>query len=131
MVADPQHQVLHIAYEEIVVVGDWAVPRVRQPEVLPDDHPMPVAGFPEGVVADLPDPVANHREVHLAVIADRGVIFAGAIAEHRLAKSPVAATSDEASAIDEDPQHPAIFAISKLANACFEGLLVEHLLVSG
>ena len=104
-----------------VVIGDWAVPWVGEPEVLPDHDAVAVACFVKCVVADLADPVADHGEVHLAVVAHRGVVLASAIAQHRFAEAPVAAARDEAAAIDPDAKRFVVFVISELPHAGFEG----------
>ena len=65
-----------VRHEQRVVVRVGTVPRVGQPEVLPHDDAVAVAGFVEFVVAGLPDPVADHGEVHVAVVADGGVVLA-------------------------------------------------------
>jgi len=92
MVADAQNHVLDVAQEHVVVVGIGAIQRVGEPEILPHDDAKLVAGLEELVVADLPDPVADHGEVHVAVVAHGGVVLAGTVAQHGLAKAPVPAT---------------------------------------
>jgi hypothetical protein len=102
VIADAQDEIFHVLQKEIVIVRLGTVPGIGKPEVLPDYDSVPIAGFVKGIVADLADPVANHGEVHFAVVADRDIVFAGAIAEHRLAKAPVAATRNESPTIDPD-----------------------------
>ena len=93
MISDAQHEVFHVLQEELVVVWFRAVPRIGQPEVLPHHDSMTIAGFVKRLIADLTDPVANHREIHLAVIAHGDIVFTCTIAKHRLAESPVAAAA--------------------------------------
>src|SRR6185312_5172103 len=83
MAANALNKVPRVREEHGVVFRNGTVPGIGQPEILPDDDAVTVAGFVEGVVADLADPIANHREVHFAVITHRGVIFARAITKHR------------------------------------------------
>ena len=100
-----------------VVVGVGTVPRIRQPEILPHHHAIPVAGFVEFVVADLPHPVADHVEVHLRVVAHRGIVFARAIAQHRFAEAPIAALGNEAPAVDPHAQRAVVLAVGELPHA--------------
>ena len=127
MIADAQNQVLHILQEEIIVIRFGAVPWIGQPEILPHHNSMTVAGFIERFIADLPDPVTNHGEVHFAVVAYGDVVFARAVAKHRFAESPVAAARDESASVDPYPQIAAIFAVGHVADACLEGPLVDGL----
>ena len=96
---------------------DWPA---RNPATPPRRN---VARIIECIVADLADPVADHGEVHFAVIANSGVVFARAIAQHRFAESPVAAARNEAPAVDPDAQLAAVFAVSQLAHAGLEAFL--------
>ena len=88
---------------------------------------MSVAGFVEFVVADLPHPIADHVEVHLAVIAQSGIIFARTVAQHRFAESPIASASDKTPAVDEDSQRAVICAVGHLADSRFHRLGVRCL----
>ena len=81
VVPDAQHRILHVAQEEIPVVRVRAVGRVREPEVLPDDDAVPVAGLVELVIGGLADPVADHGEIQVAVIADGDVVLAPAVTQ--------------------------------------------------
>jgi len=89
-IANAEHCVLRVAQEQIVVIRVRTVPGIRKPEILPYDDAVPVAGFIKSGVPDLPHPVADHIEVHFAVVAQGSVIFARAVAQHRFAESPVA-----------------------------------------
>src|ERR1035437_2889697 len=129
VVADSQNEVSGVAQKQGVVCGNRAIPRVRQPEVLPDDDAVPVAGFVEGVVSDLPDPIADHGEVHLAVVAHCGVILARSIAQHRLGEAPVPAARDETPAVNPHLQRTVFLAVGKLADTHFECLAVERFLI--
>src|ERR1700760_1332003 len=71
MIANAQHEIFHIVHKESVVVWYRAVRWIREPEVLPDHHPVPIASLVECFVPDLAHPVPDHGEVHLAVIAHR------------------------------------------------------------
>ena len=111
----------------VVVVGVGTVPGIGQPEILPHHDAVAVAGFVEGVVADLPHPVADHVEVHVAVVAHGGVVLAGAVAQHGFAEAPVAAAGNEAAAVDPHAQRAAFLAVGELADAGLEGLVSERL----
>ena len=86
--ADAADVVASIREKHCVVFGNRTVPRIGQPEVLPHDDAMAIAGLIKGIVADLADPVADHGEVHLAVVTDGGVVLAGAVAQLRLRQTP-------------------------------------------
>ena len=130
MIPDAKNQVIRVLQEEVVVIRFGAVPGIGKPEVLPHYNAMTVAGFIKGFIADLADPVADHGEIHLAVVADRGVVFARTVAKHGFAESPVAATRDESASVDPDAQIASIFAVGHLADACFEGFPVDCLSTS-
>src|SRR6201998_2047509 len=127
MIPDAQDKVVHVLQEELIVVWFRAVPRIGQPEVLPNHNPMAIAGFVKCVIADLADPVANHGEIHLTVIAHGGIVFARTIAQHRFAESHITPARDESAANDPDAQISAVFAVGHLANTGLEGSLVDYL----
>jgi hypothetical protein len=116
MIANAQQVVFRIGEKEIVVIGVWAVPRIREPEVLPYNYAVAIGSFVEGVVAGLSHPVTNHVEVLVAVIAHGGFVFARAIAEHRFGKSPVAAAGNESASVDPYLEQAAVFGISELTD---------------
>ena len=117
---------LALRQEHGVVVGIGAVPRIRQPEILPHHHPMAVAGIVELILADLADPVADHVEVHLGVVAHGGVVLPRAVAQHGFAEAPVAALGNEAAAVDPHAQRAAFLAVGELAHAGLEPLRVGN-----
>src|ERR1700679_1539069 len=126
VVANAQQKISHVTHEEGVVIGDGTVPGISEPEVLPDHNAMPIAGLVKSLVADLSNPVADHGEVHLAVIAHACVVLTSAIAQHRFREAPVAPATDEAASIDGHRQLATFFAVGHLANAGFESLLVKY-----
>ena len=65
---------------------------------------MAVAGGVERFVADLSHPVADHGEVHVAVIAHGNVIFARTVEQVVLVEAPVAAERYETATVDVDAQ---------------------------
>src|ERR1700733_3720991 len=127
MISNAQHRVLYISQEQIIVIGIGAVPGIGEPEILPYQNAVTVAGFVEFVVADLPYPISNHVEIHLAVVTQGAVIFASTVAQHRLAKSPIAAASDKAPAVDEDSQRTVVLTVGHLADSGFQRLGVGYL----
>ncbi len=126
VVAYAQQRVADVAQEHVVVVGVGAVDGVGQPEILPHHDAVAVAGVVEGVVAGLSHPVADHGEVHVAVVADGDVVFARAVAQHGFGEAPVAAARDEAAAVDEDLQRAAVFGVGELADAGVEAFRIGH-----
>src|ERR1039457_1859141 len=120
MAAYAEHVVLNVAQEHGIVVGIGAIPGIGQPEILPDDDAVAVAGFVELVLADLAHPVADHVEIHFRVIAHGGVVFAGAVAQHAFAEAPTAALGNEAAAVDPHFERAAFFAVSELTDARLE-----------
>src|ERR1035438_7996117 len=106
--------------EHGIVVGVGAIPGIGEPEILPDDDAVAVAGFVELVLADLAHPVADHVEIHFRVIAHGGVVFAGAVAQHAFAEAPTAALGNEAAAVDPHFERAALFAVGELADARLE-----------
>ncbi len=126
MAADTPNVILCIRQEHGVVIRDGTVPRVRQPEVLPYHHAMAIARLVESLVADLADPVANHRKVHLTVVSHCAVIFTRPIAQHRFTEAPVAAARDEAAAVDPQLQCSALLTVRDLPDASLERLAVQH-----
>ena len=101
MPADQAHIIPGIVKEHHVIVGIRAVRRIGKPEILPDYNSVLVARIVELLVAGLPDPVADHVQIHFLVKTDRSVIFIGAVAEIVFAESPVATFREEAAAVDE------------------------------
>src|ERR1039458_5753581 len=122
--ADAQHVVLDVGEEHGIVVGIGAIPGIGQPEILPHDDAVAVAGFVELVLADLAHPVADHVEIHFRVIAHGGVVFAGAVAQHALAEAPTAALGNESAAVDPHFQRAAFLAVGELPHARLERLSV-------
>src|ERR1019366_4296052 len=120
MAAYAEHVVLNVAQEHGIIVGIGAIPGIGQPEILPDDDAVAVAGFVELVLADLAHPVADHVEIHFRVIAHGGVIFAGAVAQHAFAEAPTAALGNEAAAVDPHFESAAFLAVSELPHARLE-----------
>src|SRR5580658_10696733 len=92
---------------------------------------MPVASVVESVLADLAHPVADHGEVHVAVVAHGGVVFARAVTQHGFAEAPVAAARDEAPPVDPNLQRAAVFAVGELTHSGLEGFRVRDGVVSG
>ena len=109
MIANAQQVVSRVREEQVVIVRVGPVPRIRQPEILPHHHAVAIGCVVERLIAGLPDPVANHVEVFVAMIAQGRVVFTRAIAQHRLGKSPVSAARDEPPPVDPDLQHAAVF----------------------
>ncbi len=86
---------------------------------------MAVAGFIEFVVAGMAYPVADHVEVHVTVVAHRGIVFAAPVAQHRFGEPPIAALRNKAPAVDPHTQRTAIFAVGELADSGLERLGVR------
>src|ERR1019366_2442407 len=120
MAADAQHVIGDVVQEHGAVVGVGAIPGIGQPEILPHDDPVAIAGFVELLLADLAHPVADHVEVHFGVIAHGGVVFAGAVAQHALAEAPTATLGNETAAVDPHVQLAARFAVGELPHARLE-----------
>ena len=89
MASDTPHVVFGIAQEEHVVVRVRTVGRVGKPEVLPYHDTVSVARLVESLVAHLSYPVANHVEVHVAMIPHGDVVLTGAVEQVMLVESPV------------------------------------------
>ena len=81
MVADPPDGVSDVRHEEVLVGGVGAIPRIGEPEVLPDEEAVAVGGLVEFAVPGLADPVAHHGEVHVAVVTHGGFVLAGTVAQ--------------------------------------------------
>src|SRR5580658_3365196 len=109
VVANAQDKVLQIVEEERIVERLRPIPWVGEPEILPHHYAVPVAGFKECIIAHLPNPVADHCEVHVTVVAHGRIVLARTVAQHRLAESPVAAAPDEAPSVDPYLQRTAFF----------------------
>src|SRR6266496_4710078 len=124
VVAHAKYRVSGVAEKQRIVVGFGAIPRVREPEVLPHHDAVLIACVIEFVVADLAYPVPYHVEIHLAVIAKRSVVLTLAETQHRLAESPVAAAWNESPAVNPYPKRAAIFAVGHLADTGFQRLCV-------
>ncbi len=107
---DVTDKVARVLHEHSLVVGVGPVPWVGEPEVLPYHDAVFVASVVEFLVANLPHPVADNVEVHVAVVAHGGVVLASAIAQVSLGEPPVAAQWVHALAVDEElqPLAPAV-----------------------
>ena len=101
MLPDSLHHVPGICQEHPVVVWIWAVGWIRQPEILPYDYAILIAGIVEFHVACLPYPVADHIEIHFFVQRERSVIFLCPKPQVKLAESPISALRREAMAVYE------------------------------
>ena len=128
MAADTFHVIFGIGNEHLGVIRIGAVGRVGQPKVLPDHDAVAVAGFVKLFVTDHADPVTHHREVHIGVIGHRDVVFATAIVQVRLTKTPVSAATDKATSVDEEAQYTVIFIKRHLTDAGFEVTCIGYLI---
>jgi hypothetical protein len=113
MVANLAREVLDVPQEQGVVIRIRAIPGIGEPKVLPDHDPIAITSVKESIVAHLADPIADHREVHVAVISHSGVEFARAISQHRFAEAPISAARDKAPAIYPNLERSAVFASSR------------------
>src|SRR5215831_7087697 len=113
MIANAQQVILRIYEEEIIIVRIGPVPGIREPEILPDHYSEAIGSVVECLVAHLADPVANHVEVLVLMEAQRSVVLARAIPQHRLGKSPVSPPRDEAASVDPYLQHSAVFGVGE------------------
>ena len=104
VIANFEQVVAGVVEEELVVVGIGAVPRIGEPEVLPDDDAVAICGVVEELVVGLADPVTNHVEVLVSVEAHGDVVLAGTVAQHGLREAPVATARNESPAVDPDAQ---------------------------
>ena len=121
--ADAADIVFGIGHEETVVIRVGAVPGVGEPEVLPEQQTMAVAGFIEFAVAGLSYPVAYHIEVHLLVIPHRTVVLSASVAEVGLGETPVAAQRNHTAVVDKELQTGAHLLVGHLSYA---NLVVER-----
>ena len=76
-----------------------SVPGVGQPEILPDHYAVTVAGVVEGLVVRHANPVADHGEIHVGMVANGNIVLAVPILQKVLRISPVAAKSNESPAV--------------------------------
>ena len=100
MVADAPYILLRDFLEEAWIIRIGTVPRVGQPEILPDHDAVAVTGLVELLVTGHSDPVADDGEIHVGMVGDRYIVFASAIVEEHFGESPIAAEADEAAAVD-------------------------------
>ena len=110
--------ILGIRKEHALIVRIRAVGGVRQPEVLPNHHPVAVAAIVELFVADLPYPVPYHVEMHLAVVVKSYVVIPGSEHQVLLGEAPVTTLRDKPAAINIQFQ-------------CTVGIVPGHLPYSG
>ena len=75
MAAHTAHVVLGITKEHHIVVGIGTIGGIGEPKVLPDHDAITITRLVERFVAYLSHPVAYHRKIHVAMIADSNVIF--------------------------------------------------------
>src|SRR6185437_15082834 len=68
MIADAQKVVLRICEEQFVIVRVGTIPGIGKPEILPNYHAIAVRRIVESLIVGLPNPIADHVEVFVAVI---------------------------------------------------------------
>ena len=122
VVPDAIDEIGGVLQEHRVVRWIRSVGGIGQPEILPDHDAVAIAGLEESVITDLADPVSDHREAHVAVVAHRRLVFPGAVQQVRLRKTPVATATDQPPAVDEDFQGTVLLRIGELLDAGAEGL---------
>ena len=117
MVANADDAVVRIRDEHRVVVGVGSVGRVGEPEIVPDEYAVFVAGVEELFLADLADPVADHRHVHLLMQMNGGVVVLGFITEQGVVHAPVSAVELDVLTVAGDLQDLVGGVVGKLADA--------------
>ena len=127
MATDARDEVAGVVHEHLIVGRVGAVPRIGEPEVLPDHQSVAVAGLEEGLRSRLSHPVAYHRHIHVAMVADSSVELARPIVEIGLREAPVASHHHDTLVVDEDLQGRIHILVGHLADA----RLVAHLVACG
>ena len=67
---------------------------------------MPVTGFVKFIVSGLPDPVADHGEVHICMVGHGNIILTLPVIQVRFREAPVPAPADKAPSVHENAQDP-------------------------
>ena len=129
MAADTFHIIFSIGDEHFRIIRIRPVRRVRQPKVLPDHDTVTVACFIQFLVTDHTDPVTHDRKIHIGMISDSNVVFAGTIVQVGFTESPVSSATDKTTAVDEHAQDMIIFIECHLADTDLEVFRIRHLIV--
>ena len=129
MLAHAQGVVACVGKEHVLILRVWSVAGVGEPEVLPHHDAIFVASLVELLVAGHAHPVANHVEVHVAVVTHGDVILAASVEQVLLAEAPVAAERNEAFAVDVHRQAGVDVLVCHLSDARLVACAALHALV--
>ena len=81
MVADSSDIIFEVINKHIRMDGIGAIGRIGEPEILPDHNSIGVASIIKCFVINLTHPISDHIKIHVLVIPDSCVVFAGTIAQ--------------------------------------------------